>query len=535
MNMKTQRKLLSLLVLSFMMLFFACSKDDDNEQAAPSAPQITSEKLNLSIEAEGTTSFKVTISAAGKFKSISAETTIGTVATSNVQGVGETSASADIDFTAPDEDGGTGIVTITVKDENDKESTAEVNVSITSIPAVDVEAGEVSGEWGPHKTYIVKGDLLIPEGKSLKIREGVTVIIEGDGSQGGSYAIEIAGNFYSLGTEADPVLFTVPENLRKEENIFKGIWNGLIAMESCEEMALIHTRLEYVGGPAAAGTYIVESGEMDEGDPTGGFYFNNPDGRFVMMHSTIAYTKDDGGRISQGQLLVAHNTFILNGETGGENLNIKSGSVGDVAYNVFYSPAANGLKCSNSKNKDPQTDVNIYNNTALEGGWRVVKEGRGGSISLEKGARSRMYNNLVVNARYGMRFPTGDSGPDVANVSLGYTFYYGDDAEIVAGFYPDNGSVEPGDYETDHDVVGAAGENNPQFVNWDVTNFDSEESGRAELAKYPEGMDLRLKAGSPALSGGKTDFSPRLPSLTVDGKKYEAPLPSAFFGAKGAE
>lgn len=533
--MNTQRKLLSLLVVSFMMLFFACSKDDDNEQAAPSAPQITSEKSNLSIEAEGTTSFKVTISAAGKFKSISAETTIGTVATSNVQGVGETSGSADIDFTAPDEDGGSGTITITVKDENDKESTTEVNVSITSIPAVDVAAGEVEGEWGPNKTYIVKGNIVVPAGKSLTIREGVKVIVEGDGTQGGSYEIAVAGNFYSYGTEAAPVLFTVPENFKKEENIFMGVWNGILAMETCTEMVLLHTRLEYVGGPASEESHIVTSGEVDEGDPTGGLYFNNPEGKFVMMHSTIAYSKDDGMRINQGQVLIAYNTYILNGETGGEALNIKSGTVGDVAYNIFYAPAANGLKCSNSDKRNPQTDVNIYNNTALDGGWRVVKAGRGASVSLEKGARSKMYNNMAVNARYGMRFPVGDSGPDLDNTSLGYTFYYGDNAEIVEGFYPESGAVEPGDYETDHDVAGAAGENNPQFVSWDVTNFDQEQSGKPELAQYPGEMDLRLKAGSPALTGGKTDFSPRLSSLTVDGKTYEAPQPSAFFGAKGAE
>ena len=76
-------------------------------------------------------------------------------------------------------------------------------------------------------------------------------------------------------------------------------------------MVVLYTRIEYVGGPAAANSPIVTSGELKEGDPRFGLYFNNPTGKFVMMNSTIAYSKDDGMRVNQGQLLIAYNTYIL--------------------------------------------------------------------------------------------------------------------------------------------------------------------------------------------------------------------------------
>lgn len=515
------------------ILVSSCSDDDDDDKK-PSPPQLSSEVSTLPIKFGDTQAFTVNISAAGKMKSVTATVDVGTVEVSDVTGVGQTTGSAKINYTAPFE-AGPAKITIVASDQADQQVTKEVSVDITEQPPVELTAGDVEGVWGPSRTYIVRGNLRVPAGKSLTVKEGVTVIVEGDGSQGGSPQINVEGNFYSYGTADEPVLFTVSEANRTKANIFAGLWGGILGTSTSQEMVVLYTRIEYVGAPAEAGSPIVNSGELEEGDPRFGLYFNNPDGEFVMMHSTIAYSKDDGMRINQGKLLIAYNTYYLNGKTGGEALNVKSGSLGDVAFNVFYQPATNGVKWSNSDDRTPQMDVNVYNNTAINGGWRQTKAGRGGSFNLEKGGRGKAYNNISVNCRYGTRFPKSPDNPDVANCALGYNLYFGNADAITAEFYPVTGSVVKGDFETSYDVSGATNENDPMFTSFDVTTFNLDAAKNADNLDFPAAMDFSLKAGSPALTTGKTGFPTKFTTHTVGSNTYTVPAPAAFIGAFGTK
>jgi nitrogen regulatory protein PII len=530
---KLLSRLLAIAVIGSSFVLASCSDDDGDVDKKPSAPQATLEVSSLPIQMGESKSFTVNVSAAGKFKDITATADKGTVTVSEVTGVGQATGSAKINYTAPNEIG-KGKITIVVNDQAEQQITREVSVDVTALPPVELAGGEVFGEWGPFRTYHVLGNLTIPAGKTLKVREGTTIIVDNETVRPSIVAI---GNFYSYGTDENPVLFTIPEGQRDKAHIFSGAWGGIAATAASTEMVVLHTRIEYVGAPGVAGSDLVTSGEVKEGAPTYGLYFNNPNGKIVVMSSTIAYSVDVALQINQGSLLVANNTFILNGQTGGESVNLKSGAVGDIAYNVFYAPATNGVKWSNSGDRSPQNNANVYNNTVINGGWRQAKEGRGGSFNLEKAGRGKVYNNIVVNSKYGVRFPNAPDHPDLVNVTMGYNLYFGNNDLSVAGFYPSTGSVLKGDgqYETAHDIYGAINENDPLFANFDVSTFDEDAATDDASMDFPAAFDLHLKAGSPALNHGKTDFTTNFNTLSVGGQTYTVPTPSAFIGALGAQ
>jgi hypothetical protein len=529
--MKTLRdKLIAFAMLAAVLTIAGCGGDDEEEQK-PSAPQITSDLSTLAVKFGDASSFNVSVSAAGKIKDVTAVTDIGTVTVSDITGTGMATGTAKISFTAPYE-AKTGKITVTVTDQAQQQVTSEISVAITEQPPVEYnQIGDVEGTWGPSRTYIVRASLHVPAGKTLTVREGVTVIF--DGPADNAPEISVDGKFYSLGTAEKPVLFTVPEAKRTKDKIFAGLWGGILGTENSSEMVILYTRLEYAGAPAIAGTKIVTSLELKEGDPRFTLYFNNPNGEFVMQHSTIAYSKDDGMRINQGKLLVTNNTYIYTGQSGGEALNLKSGAVGDVAFNVFFQSATNGVKWSNSGDRQPQNDVNVYNNTAINCGWRQTKSGRGGSFNLEKSGRGKVYNNLIVNCRYGVRFPKGADGPDLANSTVGYNLYYGNDATIVSEFYPTIGSIAENDYETSFDINGLANENDPKFVNVTIATFDHAAATNPDNLNFPAAMDFKLQSGSPALNKAKTSFQPKTASHIANGTTYTTPAPATYIGAMG--
>lgn len=522
-------KFMVMAMLSSTIMLTHCSDDEDS---TPSAPQVSPEVSQLSVAQSEVKSFTVSISAAGKLKDITATADKGTVTVTDITGTDQATGSAKINYTAP-LTLGSAIITIIVNDKAEQQVKTDIAVDVTQHAPIEVAAGNVEGEWGPYLTYHVTGSLTIPEGKSLKVREGTTIIMDGDGKPASSPSIVAIGNFYSYGTQDKPVLFTVPEAKRTKANIFAGLWGGILATAKSTEMLVLYTRIEYTGLPGVKGTDIVDSGEVAEGDPTYALYFTNPNGKVVIMNSTIAYTVDVAVQINQGSLLVANNTFILNGKSGGESINLKSGAVGDIAFNTFYSSATNGVKWSNSGDRSPQNNANVYNNTAVNCGWRQTKAGRGGSFNLEKGGRGQVYNNIVANSKYGVRFPNTPDNPDLTNSKVGYNLYFGNNDESITGFYPSTGSITKGSFETTNDISGAKGENDPKFVTFDVTTFDATAAKNSSNVDFPAAFNFKLQAGSPALTKGKTGFTTNFTNLSLDGKAYTVPAPASYIGAYG--
>jgi len=403
-------------------------------------------------------------------------------------------------------------------------------------------SGVTTGTLGPDETYVVSDNIFVPEGQSLTILEGTTIIVDGTGRPGRSPEINVSGSLYCYGTAAKPIYIGVEEAKRTEANIFRGFWGGIIGTDKAKDMVFEYTSIEFTGAPAEGGSSIVAEGEIDEGEPRYAVYMVNPEGNFIMWHSRIAYTKDDAIRLNGAKTLIAYSEFAFNGETGGESVNTKSGTVGDFCYNIFYGIATNGLKAANSKGRQPQCNNNYYNNTIVGSGWRRSQAGRGGSLNYENGARGEAFNNLVVDSRYGLRLFPPDDEPDMANIRYGNHFYYGSHQEMVDGFHPDNGLIGqnyPG-YENvtipSTDVYGGVGENAPRFVGYAVGSYTPAGYRAVNDAKFVTGLfDMfRLSGDSPALTGGKTDFSPIFSQYIVNGKTYVTPLPSSFIGARGS-
>lgn len=385
-------------------------------------------------------------------------------------------------------------------------------------------AGPVSGTWEGNSIITITEDVVVPEGQSLTINAGAQIIFAGD-NLGTAEAPEfqVRGQLYILGEPGNLVSFTVEDANRTEDNRFLGLWGGIQCAATCDELAINYASIEYAGAPAGPNSIFVEQGE-DEGDPRYAIIFGNVNGKVAMHNSQIANTTDDAFRSLGGTISIIGNTFTYVGETGGEALNIKSGVEGDMAYNLFYNCATNGTKWSNSGELTPQTNCNSYNNTFINCGWRRNKEGRGGSINIEKGARGNSYNQLVVNCKYGVRVVGGEDAADTINTVSNYSFYFANEELMVDEFYPTHGILTHAD--SPNDVYGAINENNPEFMDYNVATGKLE---NLDVSDY----DFHLQSSSPALNGAYTGFSPKNASLNIGGITYYSPAPSDYFGAFG--
>ena len=524
---------LGLMAISGLM-FAGCKKSSTSPNSS-APPTITLHNSSLSVADAADTTVTINVHADAGIQSVTADASSGTATIKNVQGVGSADGTADLEYKAPQSDG-SYTVTVTVTDKNNQSTDKKLDVTVSASQnktLVFNEGDKISGTWKMGQQVEIKGNVIIDKGQSLTIEPGVTVIVDGDGTANAP-DITVMGSLYSYGTKAQPVTFTVPQAKRTAANMFAGLWGGILGTSDSPAMVFEYTNIEYVGAPAGANDPIVLSGELNEGDPRYGLFYDNINGYFILEHSRLSYTIDDGIRVRGGKMLVDYNTFEQTGTTGGESINIKSGVTGILAYNLTFESSTNGLKWSNAGNTNVQTDVDCYNNTTINSGWRRTKTGRGGSINIEVAGRGKIYNNLIVDCKYGVRLVPKPNNPDTANVDVGWNYMYGSTQGEVNEFYPTNGTLYPGEYNTSHDIAGGVGANDPKFVNFDVTKFDSTEATDQHPQLDPS-WDFHLQSGSPALGKGHTGWTPVLTSVTVNGKTYKAPDPSNFIGAFGTE
>jgi hypothetical protein len=386
----------------------------------------------------------------------------------------------------------------------------------------DTLKGSVKGTMVSGKTYYFSSDVTVNDGDTLLMQSGVRLIALGDGSSAAkSPQLSINGTFISLGTQANPNWITVPDAQRTSANAFSGIWGGIVATPAAQtasntytggDLILKWTHIEYAGGPSGVGNPPYASG-----DPRYMILFNNITKNFVLEDCWLYGSKDDMIRTTGGKISIMRNTFESGGQAGGEFFNMKSGTVGDLAYNMMIGAATNSLKAANTGTTAIQCNVVMYNNTMVNGGWRQTKAGRGGSIDFEQGARGLAYNNLIVNCRFGLRIV---SDTDIPNTHYGNQEYYGNSAGIVAQFISTDGV---GTF-TSTDIHGTAVKtNNPLFYGFDVDKFDyATQTGAVSYTAQPSYLltvgtaNFRLAATSPAINKGKTDFSP-LKAVTTTG------------------
>ena len=399
------------------------------------------------------------------------------------------------------------------------------DVTMITDATVDL-IGPMEGTLRAGKTYILKGDLIIPEGKEIVAEAGVTIIAQGDGGPIGP-EITNNGSFVSLGTEQNPNLFTVPEDKRLLSNVFAGLWGGIQCSDKAKLVVLKWTRMEYLGGEGGPGT-------PRAGSVRYALWTLSSQTEVVMEDSWIYGCKDDVYRPVGGKIHLVRNTFEFCGETGGDGLNVKAGTVGNIAYNVFYGSATNAFKPSNEGDGTIQTNISVYNNTIVNGGWRRPGMSRGANINFEVGARGSAYNNIIVNCKRGIRVL---EDADIQNITIDNNLYYATHQQMVTEFIPSDAVASTTAALGSNNIYGGATENKPMFVNYDVDQFayDDYEAGEAQPTSMNSnsGANLRLASGSPAIGAGTTSFTPvSVNWVYAIGNRAPTPAaPSADLGA----
>ena len=428
-------------------------------------------------------------------------------------------------------------------------------------------AGEVSGVWEAGSTVYVDGHITVPEGESLTIEEGVTVIFSDAGVGVNHAAIEFSvdGNLYCLGTAENPVRLTVDESLRTADNTFAGLWGGIVAGATCGEMLIDHTIIEYCGGQVIEGSPAAENGYYTAGDDAyPHITTNNVDGRYVITNSILRNGWSDAIYMMGGNAIIAGNIFSAIGYDGAEAVNVKSGCTVDVTRNIMFSANTNGLKLSSSDQSEVrhQARIQAYNNTIIGSGWRRDGE-KGGGIYVEENADAGVFNNLLVNCKFRATTPAWDEPGsedcyDGEHSMIDYNYYASGTVEssiVFSGEYEDDGEILlysgvkfPYEgyafnhewYDTEkvdaHSVIARSAEEaaslDPKFVNFDL-NMDP------ASYSFNDSWDFHLTSGSPALDASKTyNAGDRQPyfgtsGLEVNGQTYTSPAIGAWFGAYG--
>jgi hypothetical protein len=429
---------------------------------------------------------------------------------------------------------GVGVISLALGTSSCKKSSndasAPTDQSTQTIACTGQTGGDISG---PIKgtlcsgTYNVVGDVYVKSTDTLIIKPGVTINFQG------SHSFIVQGSLFSLGSKDQPIWFTKLGLTKSDGTVtdpfsdpaYQGSWTGILCDTSTKYLVLKWTHVEF--GGATLPTSPVAG--MKNGQTSWMISFPNPKGVFVLEDSWIYGGVDDPIRIQGGKVHIMRNTFEKGGYQGGEYLNIKSGTVGNVAFNLFIGGATQAIKPSSNGGRNPETNIVAYNNTILNGGYRRVELGRGGSINFEEHASGLAYNNIIVNCKYGLRIVgatgtySGNAlvGADTANIFYGYNMNYVDSLSIAnqiypVGFYtkpqptdiPTPSSFLPSGY-----TVGASysastsilGANNPMFVNYPLP----QPSGKLSDISWAKGFDFHLKSGSPAIGKGYTGFTIR--------------------------
>ena len=414
-------------------------------------------------------------------------------------------------------------------------------------------SGSVSGTWTKNSTVNVTGHLTVPQGQSLTIEEGVKVIFTSAGVGVNHVPVEftVDGNLYIKGTAENPVLLSTEESQRTADNVFAGLWGGIVASATCEEMLINHAIIEYTGGAVIEGSPAATAGVYTAGDDAyPQITTNNVNGRYVITNSVIRNGWSDGIYLMGGKAIIEGNTFIANGYDGAEAVNCKAGVQADVVGNVMFSPNTNGLKLSSSGQSETrgQAKIRAYNNTIINAGWRRDGE-KGGSIYAEKNAMVSVYNNLLVNCKFRAQTPKY-SDPD--NPTGGYASasvidhnYYASGSQKSDIVFPDESNVayawEGYNYnnknynktvvDVNSVIATQADGKDPLFVNFPINDVP------LTSYTYNDAWDFHLTASSPALSGAYTGTDMEglfcTTGLTVGGTLYKTSLAQNYYGAFG--
>lgn len=380
----------------------------------------------------------------------------------------------------------------------------------------------IKGTLESGKTYYLcslYADATINAGDTLAVQNGVNVLIVGPASGAGAIGTQdhapgiiVSGYFLCLGTKDKPNWFTVQDaslksdpakdpQLPNTDPAFKGYWGGIQGGAGGGDIIIKWTHLEYTGG-------LAPLNGPKPGSNRYGVFIQNPAANFVVEDSWLYGCANDVLRPAGGKYAIFRNTFEKIGLTAGECVNVKSGSTGDIAYNLVVGGTGNAFKAANAGGLSPQASMICYNNTVITTGYRQAKAGEGGSIDFEQAGRGLAYNNILVNCAYGLGIRGGGGSvpiADTANIRYGNTYNYGDLTGFTTQFLPAGFITLQQSTDINGGNATTPGANPPSFMNYPLpaaaaTNFSA--------ADYVGNFNFHLASGSLAIGKGYTGFSP---------------------------
>ncbi len=410
-------------------------------------------------------------------------------------------------------------------------SAAQITIGQT-ISSGSPLCGAIKGTFKADSTYTVSCDITVNAGDTVLIQKGVTIKMTN------TAAFVVNGTFISLGTKAAPVTITDPTRVKTTgsslygvDSAYVGGWQGVYCGPTCGLFVAKFTHFDFAGaglknipfpGPALKDNYTI--------------YYGNTAGYFVMEDSWIYGAKDDAVRFYGGKVNIMRNTLEKCGGNGGDGFNAKGGTQGNMAYNLFVGNATNGTKSANDGGINPECMITMYNNTYVNCGHRNTGAfgARGGCAEVENQSKGLVYNNIIVNCRFGYRIAGGNSvtakvyhadttsnaADPIPMTAYGYNLMYGDDS-LPNQFVPTNvaqavithpQSTDIPDMKTflgtsytygfQYDGSSLAGKNDPKFVNYPLPNHNYQTQSSID------GYDFHLSTTSPAIGKGYQSFSP---------------------------
>ena len=371
------------------------------------------------------------------------------------------------------------LILVSCKSEN---SVAPVETPSSNPITKDTITGYVKGTLLSSKgKYYIKDSIYIKAGDTLLMQAGVELQVLSTTGY-----IDVQGYFISEGTQSKQnKITTIPS---KQSDY--GKWRGILG-DSMSLISLKWTTIEYSGSP----------------DPTGHtnrslqIKANAANTSLLIMEDCILRnTADDGIQMYGGNISILRNTFKNVGQPGGDPLNFKQGTQGEIAYNLVWNSGGNCVKI-NSKSSSRQTDISVHNNTFVAAGYRLSGELTYG-VLIDVSGRAEIFNNIFVDTRLGIGIV---KQADTANVKYGNNLFFAtvDTLNKSTIFYPTDcvGKIQSTDVVDISKTKGI----DPMFVKYNP-NFNQSSDGN---------NDYHLKSGSPALGKGLVT----LPS-TLGGKTY---------------
>ena len=348
--------------------------------------------------------------------------------------------------------------------------------------------GQIKGTLKQDTTYYLIDNVTIKKGDTLTIQPGAIV------KANGNYSFNVSGNFICVGTEAKPILLTTSFG---SPVVGFGYWGGIQADSNALNIQVKFTHINWTGGPAAD---LSTQAALD----VEGTQLKDYGAKIIIEDNWFFASVDDGIHLA-GQIHVSIKRNVMQhlGGPDGESMNIKSGVMGDIAYNYVWAAANNCIKLSTGSSL-PQVAMNIFNNTFINSGWRKVGEFTNG-ILVDKNAVANIYNNLLVGCRNGINVT---SKADYANCKVGNNLVYAINDSLFINVFPGKIAASA------TDITGSGiTKCNTVFTKWDQ-NVDIVNPVTSDI-NIPT-----LAASSPAKAKGATSLvgSTKLPTYyTITG------------------